>query len=621
MPGVQCVICLSSDTSTDEWCALRECGHVFHTHCLEQSLEHNRRCPQCRTDYSGRKYGGGKLPYQRVFFEFSDEPLSQPLPAGGGGAGGGGGGGADLAQVAFLQGQLRDKDRRLQTMATQLVESEDKATQLQADLSLARSGLRDTEARLQAKIGELSREHKQVKSLANQVANLTAQLKTESGRTALLNLAADHTLVGSALGTEVRKLVQLGMKAPNDFWEKLMSERNSIIAANNNRHARERSALERQQEKLQAEVARLQGEMAVLRRSLTAAWQGQPGGTAMLADTLLDAPQQRAPAGPRHALRRFGGGSTAGGAGGGASSSAAAAAADDEDPLLQSYDLLDSMRVADLPAARQRQPSDHQTQQAQQQQAQQQQQQQQQQACQITAGASVDEDEIVLLDGSEEQWQDEAEGQQWEDEEEVCLSEEELDLQPQLQQSQQTAAPPPPAQQQQQQAAAASQQQRQQQAGGSSLLGKRQVAAAAAAAADENCLGGNGAGAALLPLAAGPGRAALHRGPGKTFIRNTSAASLGIDRGRYISSGPDGKGGVATAYQSGKSGGGAVRMAQRQLDLPALQQAGGAKKARSGGSSQSSGGSAEAAAAAALRRNNALPITSFFSKAPSGSRQ
>lgn len=32
--------------------------------------------------------------------------------------------------------------------------------------------------------------------------------------------------------------------------EKLMSERNSIIASNNNRHARERAALERQQEKL-----------------------------------------------------------------------------------------------------------------------------------------------------------------------------------------------------------------------------------------------------------------------------------------------------------------------------------------------------------------------------------
>lgn len=37
------------------------------------------------------------------------------------------------------QGQLRDKDRRLQTMATQLVETEDKAAQLQADLGLARS--------------------------------------------------------------------------------------------------------------------------------------------------------------------------------------------------------------------------------------------------------------------------------------------------------------------------------------------------------------------------------------------------------------------------------------------------------------------------------------------------
>lgn len=33
--------------------------------------------------------------------------------------------------------------------------------------------------------------------------------------------------------------------------ERLMSERNSIIASNNNRHAKERAVLERQQEKLQ----------------------------------------------------------------------------------------------------------------------------------------------------------------------------------------------------------------------------------------------------------------------------------------------------------------------------------------------------------------------------------
>lgn len=34
-----------------------------------------------------------------------------------------------------------------------------------------------------------------------------------------------------------------------------MSERNAIIAANNNKHARERAAMERQQEKLQARAA------------------------------------------------------------------------------------------------------------------------------------------------------------------------------------------------------------------------------------------------------------------------------------------------------------------------------------------------------------------------------
>lgn len=58
MPGIQCVICLSSDTSTDEWCALRECGHVFHTHCVAQSLEHNRKCPQCRVSGAGQWVGG-----------------------------------------------------------------------------------------------------------------------------------------------------------------------------------------------------------------------------------------------------------------------------------------------------------------------------------------------------------------------------------------------------------------------------------------------------------------------------------------------------------------------------------------------------------------------------------
>ena len=38
------------------------------------------------------------------------------------------------------QGQLRDKDRRLQALATQLVEAEERGTRLEADLGLARSG-------------------------------------------------------------------------------------------------------------------------------------------------------------------------------------------------------------------------------------------------------------------------------------------------------------------------------------------------------------------------------------------------------------------------------------------------------------------------------------------------
>lgn len=64
-----------------------------------------------------------------------------------------------------------------------------------------------------------------------QVANLTAQLRGESARASLLALASDHSLAGSALGAEVDKLVRLGLKAPNDFWEKLMSERSQVGGA------------------------------------------------------------------------------------------------------------------------------------------------------------------------------------------------------------------------------------------------------------------------------------------------------------------------------------------------------------------------------------------------------
>lgn len=78
-----------------------------------------------------------------------------------------------------------------------------------------------------------------------QLANMSAQLKAESARASLLSLACDHSLSGSALGAEVEKLVRLGLKAPNDFWEKLMSERSQVIIAASNRHAREKAALER----------------------------------------------------------------------------------------------------------------------------------------------------------------------------------------------------------------------------------------------------------------------------------------------------------------------------------------------------------------------------------------
>ena len=88
-----------------------------------------------------------------------------------------------------------------------------------------------------------------------------AQLKAESARASLLTLASDHGLAGPALGAEVDKLVRLGLKAPNDFWERLMSERSQVIIANSNRHGREKVAMERKQAQL--EVGASQGGSGV----------------------------------------------------------------------------------------------------------------------------------------------------------------------------------------------------------------------------------------------------------------------------------------------------------------------------------------------------------------------
>jgi hypothetical protein len=230
------------------------------------------------------------------------------------------------------------------------------------------------------------------------------------------------------------------------------------------------------------------------------------------------------------------------------SAATAAAASGEEDPLLQSYDLL-NMRLGDLPATRV-------------------QQQQQQPAAALE---DDEDDEIVLIDESEEQEQLGAEGG-------CCYSEiesdaEEQEEQRQQQQQQQQGAVAAALQQRQLAAQPQQQQQQQRMSSSGSVLGKRpvtqtladqqQYAANAGASAggsqaglgDENCAGSSGRGAPPLLVAAGPGRGALQHGPGKTFIRNTAAASIGLDRGKYISSGPDGKGGVASAFHSGGTGG------------------------------------------------------------------
>jgi hypothetical protein len=89
--------------------------------------------------YSRRKYDPRtNPPYLRLFFHYSDEPASQPLP-GSDADPSGRGGGVDQQQVAFLQGQLRDKDRRIQELNMQLGEAQEGIERSENELALARS--------------------------------------------------------------------------------------------------------------------------------------------------------------------------------------------------------------------------------------------------------------------------------------------------------------------------------------------------------------------------------------------------------------------------------------------------------------------------------------------------
>lgn len=54
--GENCVICLEP-LSSGTVVALRNCGHMFHLDCLDDALEHSRRCPQCREHVRGGLQG------------------------------------------------------------------------------------------------------------------------------------------------------------------------------------------------------------------------------------------------------------------------------------------------------------------------------------------------------------------------------------------------------------------------------------------------------------------------------------------------------------------------------------------------------------------------------------
>ena len=286
---------------------------------------------------------------------------------------------------------------------------------------------------------------------------------------------------------------------------------------------------------LQVALEELQQQIGALKRALATARQRQQHGeTAATSglDTQAPPPTVSTRGAGWHAVRRFGAAARPGPAG-------AASAAGEEDPLVQSYDLL-NMRQADLAASNPgRQPAEQPT-----------------QAARVLAAADregVEDDELMVLEGSEEQA----------DAELSDYSEVESDGKEQC-----TADPAraphgqhqPAHQHQLSKPAVCSSRP------GGFMLGKRPpdeapavggrrthascaaTASNVAAASDEN---GTASRSTVLLAGAGPGRLALQQAPGQSFIRNTAAASIGIDRGRYISSGPDGKGGIATAYKAG----------------------------------------------------------------------
>lgn len=51
--ALQCSICVDGSNPEAEWSAVRPCGHIFHTHCLQKALDYRNKCPFCRVRHAG----------------------------------------------------------------------------------------------------------------------------------------------------------------------------------------------------------------------------------------------------------------------------------------------------------------------------------------------------------------------------------------------------------------------------------------------------------------------------------------------------------------------------------------------------------------------------------------
>ena len=68
---VNCSVCLGDINLFDKEVSILNCGHFFHANCLNDWLNQQMNCPECRAIVTGGEFA------RNIFPKFNDETLSQ----------------------------------------------------------------------------------------------------------------------------------------------------------------------------------------------------------------------------------------------------------------------------------------------------------------------------------------------------------------------------------------------------------------------------------------------------------------------------------------------------------------------------------------------------------------